>query len=49
MYTRREKPLGVLQFEGTSNKLGSWIIINQAGYYYFLIYCKYYTMKYNFK
>lgn len=31
-----ENPLGVLQFEGTSNKLGSWILINQGGYHYFL-------------
>jgi len=31
-----ENPLGVLQFEGTTNKLGSWIFINQGGYHYFL-------------
>ncbi|WP_302850186.1 hypothetical protein [Polaribacter cellanae] len=27
-----ENPLGVLQFESTSNKLGSWIFINLGGY-----------------
>ncbi|WP_159778495.1 hypothetical protein [Flavobacterium sp. 9AF] len=31
-----ENPIGVLLFEPETNKLGSWILINQGGYHYFL-------------
>ena len=33
-----ENPLGVLLFEPNTNKLASWIMINQGGYKYFLLF-----------
>lgn len=33
-----ENPLGVLLFESNTNKLASWILINQGGYNYFLLF-----------
>jgi hypothetical protein len=36
--SKKGKPLGYLLFDDKSNKLISWILINQGGYYYFLIF-----------
>ena len=33
-----DNPLGVLLFEPNTNKLASWILINQGGYKYFLLF-----------
>jgi hypothetical protein len=33
-----ENPLGVLVFEPSTNKLASWIMIDQGGYKYFLLF-----------